>query len=483
MSVSEYPELALYIDGEWIVSGRTAIEVENPATRKIVGTVPVATESDVDRALAGAARAFPAWRARSPHERAAVLLRAAGLLRERRREIGTAMTLENGKPLRDAMGEADYTADIIESMATDGPRRFGAVLPTAASDGRTMLVREPVGPVAAFTPWNYPLTVPGRKVAAALAAGCPVVIKPAEETPASAIALAWALHDAGLPAGVLSMVFGDPDAISQRLIASPVIRKVSFTGSTAVGKILARAAADEVKPITLELGGHAPVIVFDDADLDVLIPDATGAKLHNTGQSCGSPIRFFVHEQIHDEFVTRYAAALDGARVGDPMDDSVDMGPLSNHRRYAAMGPLVADAVERGGRLVAGGTGDDSAGYYWRPTLVAGVPADALVMREEPFGPIAVTSTFTDEDDVVRRANDVAFGLAAYLFTRSADRALRLPPLLDAGMVSVNRFGVGARDSYFGGRKQSGYGSDGGPEAVEDYMVPKLIAQGLHPAR
>lgn len=478
MTTPRYPELGLYVDGAWIdAAERETLPVEDPATRAIVGAVPVATDDDVDRALAGAARAAAAWRATSPHERARILMRASELLRERRAGIADAMTLENGKPLRDSLGEVDYTADIIDSMATDGPRRFGKVLPVGEGEGRMMLVAEPVGPVAAFTTWNYPLTVPGRKVAAALAAGCTVVIKPAEETPASALALAHALHDAGLPAGVMSMLFGDPAAISTRLIASPVIRKVSFTGSTAVGKVLARQAAEEVKPISLELGGHAPVLVFDDADLDAAVAGATGAKLHNTGQSCGSPIRFFVHEAVHDEFVSRLGAALEAARVGDPFDDATDMGPLSNERRFAAMQPLIDDAVAKGARLVAGGTGDDSTGYYWRPTLLDGVPEDAALMQEEPFGPIAVVTTFTDEDDVVTRANDVAFGLASYLFTGSADRALRLPARLDSGMVSVNRFGVGARDTYFGGRKQSGYGSDGGPEAVEDYMVHKLIAQ------
>ncbi|MGX5682104.1 NAD-dependent succinate-semialdehyde dehydrogenase [Schumannella luteola] len=478
MTTPSYPDLALYVDGEWIASGeRETLPVEDPATRRVVGAVPVATEADVDRALAGAARAADGWRATSPFERERILVRAAGLLRERRAAIADAMTLENGKPLRDSLDEVDYTADIIESMATDGPRRYGKVLPAGEGQGRMMLVAEPVGPVAAFTTWNYPLTVPGRKVAAALAAGCTVVIKPAEETPASALALAHALHDAGLPAGVMSMVFGDPAAISTRLIESPVIRKVSFTGSTAVGKLLARQAAELVKPISLELGGHAPVLVFDDADLDAAVAGATGAKLHNTGQSCGSPIRFFVHEAVHDEFVSRLGAALDAAVVGDPFDDATQMGPLSNARRFEAMKPLIDDALAKGATLVAGGTGDDSTGYYWRPTLLDGVPEDAQLMHDEPFGPIAVVTTFTDEDEVVARANDVAFGLASYLFTGSADRALSIPSRLDSGMVSVNRFGVGARDTYFGGRKQSGYGSDGGPEAVEDYMVHKLIAQ------
>jgi succinate-semialdehyde dehydrogenase/glutarate-semialdehyde dehydrogenase len=480
MDTTRYPELALYIDGTWIAATeRSTVDVENPANRDTIGVLPIATADDVQHAIDAAGRAFPAWRDASPFTRAAILMRSAQLLRQRRGEIASAMTLENGKVLRDSLDEVDYTADIIDSLATEAPRRFGTVLPRAAGEGRTMLVSEPVGPVAAFTTWNYPLTVPGRKVAAALAAGCTVVLKAAEETPASALALAHALDDAGLPAGVLSIVFGDPEAISRQLIGSDGIRKVSFTGSTAVGKLLAGEAAGLVKPIMLELGGHAPVIVFDDADLDALVEGALGSKLHNSGQSCGSPIRFYVHESIHDEFVARFGAALESTTVGDGMDETTDMGPLANARRFDAMQPLIDDAVSRGAELVAGGTGDASVGYYWRPTLLARVPDDAALMSEEPFGPIAVTSPFTDEDDVVRRANDVPFGLAAYVFTGSADRALRLPARLDVGMVSVNRFGVGARDTFFGGRKQSGYGSEGGPEAVEEYMVKKLIAQGV----
>lgn len=473
-----YPDAEMLVDGVWLgVGDRESIAVEDPATKQVVGRVPVATEQDVDAALAAADRSQRAWRETGPHQRTAIIMRAAALLRERAAEIADAMTLENGKPLEDSLGEVAYTADIMDSLATEASRRFGQVLPTAAADGRTMVVSEPVGPVAAFTTWNYPLTVPGRKVAAALAAGCTVVIKPAEETPASAVALAHAFVDAGLPEGVLNMVFGDPAQISQRLIASPVIRKVSFTGSTAVGKHLAHQAADVAKPAMLELGGHAPVIVFDDVDVDAVARQAVGAKTHNTGQSCGSPIRFFVHRGIYDEFVRRFGELLDDVQVADGFTDGVGMGPLANERRFQAMAPFVDDAVSRGGRVVAGGTGDDSSGYYWRPTLLADVPDDAKVMTEEPFGPIAAVTVFDDEDDVIDRANHSPFGLGAYLFTGSSERALRIPGRLDVGMVSVNRFGVGARDTFFGGRKESGYGSEGGPEAVEEYMVRKLIVE------
>ena len=474
-----YPDIELLVDGKRIgAATRETAAVENPATREVIGRVPLATAEDIADALAGAGRAAEAWRDTSPHHRAAILMRAAQLLRDRPEPNAHAMTLENGKPYGDSLGEVDYTADIIDSLATEAPRAYGVVLPTAGDEGRTLVVTEPVGPVAAFTPWNYPLTVPGRKVAAALAAGCTVVIKPAEETPASAVALADALVDAGLPDGVLSMLFGDPAQISETLIASPVIRKVSFTGSIGVGKHLARLAGDAAKPVMLELGGHAPVLVFDDVDVDEVARQALGAKLHNTGQSCGSPVRFYVHEAVHAQFVARFGELLAAARTGHGFDETTEMGPLANSRRYDAMAPFVQDAVERGATVVAGGSGDDSVGYYWPATLLADVPDDALVMHDEPFGPIAATSVFTDEDEVVERANALPYGLAAYVFTKDADRALRLPRRLDVGMVSVNKFGVGARDTFFGGRKESGFGSEGGPEAVHEYLVKKLISQG-----
>ncbi|MGG7509156.1 NAD-dependent succinate-semialdehyde dehydrogenase [Plantibacter sp. YIM 135249] len=477
-STAQYPAIELLVDGRWIgTADRESAPIENPATRGEIGAVPLAVEADIDAALAAADRAFEPWRDLSPHRRTAILMRAAELLRERRDDIAVAMTLENGKPYGDSLGEVDYTADIIDSLATEGPRRFGAVLPTGADEGRTLVVPEPVGPVAAFTPWNYPLTVPGRKIAAALAAGCTVIIKAAEETPASAVALAHALVDAGLPDGVLNLLFGDPAQISERLIASRVIRKVSFTGSIGVGKHLATLAGAAAKPTMLELGGHAPVIVFEDADVDEVALQSLGSKIHNSGQSCGSPTRFYLHESIHDRFVARFAELLEQVRLGDGFDPSTEMGPLANARRYAAMQPLVDDAVARGAGLAAGGTGDDTAGYFYRPTLLTRVPDDALTMLDEPFGPIASTSTFTDEDEVLGRANALPYGLAAYVFTADATRALRVPRRLDVGMVSVNRFGVGGRDTFFGGRKESGYGSEGGPEAVEEYLVKKLIAQ------
>ncbi|MDR2723504.1 MAG: NAD-dependent succinate-semialdehyde dehydrogenase [Cellulomonadaceae bacterium] len=475
---STLPESRLLIDGQWITAGdRATIDVENPANKAVIGAVPVATAADIDAALESSARANTYWRDTNPYERAAIIQRAAALLRDQVDDIAAWMTLENGKHLGDSRGEVLFTADIMDSMAADAPRRFGTVIPGGASDGLTLVVPEPIGPIAAFTTWNYPVTVPARKLAAALAAGCTVIIKPAEETPASAIAVVEALVDAGLPAGVVNMLFGDPAQISSTLIASPVIRKVSFTGSTPVGKHLAALAGAQAKPIMLELGGHAPVIVFDDADVEAVAHSAFWSKLHNAAQSCGAPTRFFVQQAIYQRFIDAYAALLQNAVVADGFTDGVQQAPLASQRRFDAMKPLIDDAVAKGARIVAGGTGDDSVGYYFQPTLLADVPADADIMQEEPFGPISVVTPFTDEDEVVARANDVAYGLAAFCFTADASRALRMPRRLDFGMVSVNKFGVGGRDTFFGGRKESGFGSEGGPEALDEYLTKKLIVQ------
>ena len=471
-----YPELSLLVDGEWLgADGRDGVDVVDPATGRSLGQVPKASTADLDRALDAASRAFRTWRATSPEERAGVLSRAADLLRQRRESIARTMTLEEGKTLAEACGEVDFTAGIVDFLAGEAFRTFGRVVPTG-SGRRTLVLREPVGPVAAFTPWNYPLTVPARKVAAALAGGSTVVLKAAEETPATALELARALVDAGLPDGVLNVVFGDPAHISAHLIRSPVVRMVSFTGSTAVGKHLAGLAAEGAKRTTLELGGHAPVLVFDDADVDAVAAAAVGSKFHNSGQSCGSPARFYLHERIHDRFVERFAEIAGRLRVGSGLDPDVDMGPLASPRRVAAMQALTADAVSHGADLVLGG-GAAGEGFGWQPTVLGRVPDDAVLMSEEPFGPIAVTSTFSTVEEAVEKANRLPYGLGAYVFTGSLATGTRVPQEIEAGMVSVNAFGLGGVDTFFGGVKESGYGSDGGPEAVESYLVHKLVTQ------
>jgi len=474
--LSVLPEIKLRIGGAWVGGdGRETIPVENPANKQVVGQVPVATPADLAAALAAADQAFKTWSRTDPWERAAIIQKAAALLRERAEPIAEAMTLENGKHLGDSRGEVMFTADIMDTMATEGPRRVGQVIPTAAHAGRTLVVPEPIGPVAAFTTWNYPLTVPARKVSAALAAGCTVVLKAAEECPASAVALVQALVDAGLPDGVVNLVFGNPAQISQTLIESPVIRKVSFTGSTPVGKQLAALAGAQAKPIMLELGGHAPVLIFDDADVDAVAHSSFWSKLHNAGQSCGAPTRFLVQRGVYDQFVAAISALNKDAVVADGFTTGVQQAPLASQRRFDAMQPLVDDAVAKGARVTAGGFGDDSVGYFYHPTVLADVPLTAEIMREEPFGPIIAITPFDTEDEAVALANDVDYGLAAFAFTNDAARAARLPGLLDFGMVSVNRFGVGGRDTYFGGRKQSGFGSEGGPEALDEYLTKKLI--------
>ena len=471
-----YPELSLLVDGEWLGhDGRDGLDVVDPATGRTLGQVPKASSADLDRALSAAGRAFRTWRATSPEERAGVLTRAADLLRQRRESIARTMTLEEGKTLHESCGEVDFTADIVDFLAGEAFRTFGRVVPTGGGR-RTLVLREPVGPVAAFTPWNYPLTVPARKVAAALAGGSSVVLKPAEETPATALALARALVDAGLPDGVLNVVFGDPAHVSAHLIRSPTVRMVSFTGSTAVGKHLAGLAAEGAKRTTLELGGHAPVLVFDDADVDAVAAAAVGSKFHNSGQSCGSPARFYLHERVHDRFVERFAELASRLRVGSGLDPAVDMGPLASQRRVAAMEGLTADAVSHGAELVLGG-GPAGQGFGWQPTVLGRVPDDAVLMSEEPFGPIAVTSTFSTVEEAVEKANRLPYGLGAYVFTGSLSIGTRVPQELEAGMVSVNAFGLGGVDTFFGGVKESGYGSDGGPEAVESYLVHKLVVQ------
>lgn len=471
-----YPAIAMLIGGDWVdTGGAGARTIENPATLAALGTVPLADTDQLDRALAAAGRAFAQWRLVSPRDRAALLHRAAGLLRERSESIASAMTLENGKPIRESRDEVAFSADIIDFLAGEAQRSYGA----STADGETRRVTvtvEPIGPVAAFTPWNYPLIVPARKIAAALAAGCTMVIKPDEETPASAVALARALVDAGIPDGVVNVVFGEPARVSEHLIASPVVRKVSFTGSTRVGKHIAALAAAGAKRTMLELGGHAPVIVFDDADPVAVARAAIHSKFHNAGQSCGSPTRFYVQSAVHGSFVEALSEAASGLVVANGMDERAQMGPLANVRRLDAVRELVTDATKGGASLVTGGAGPGS-GHFWEPTVIAGVDDSVRAMNEEPFGPIALTAAFTDTDEVIARANRLPYGLAAYVFTGSARTAALVPRALEVGMVGVNHFSLGGEDTFFGGVKESGYGSEGGPEAVHEYQIRKLIDQ------
>jgi succinate-semialdehyde dehydrogenase / glutarate-semialdehyde dehydrogenase len=473
----DYPQLGLHIEGEWVAAGhRRTQRVLNPATGGTLGELPLADAADLDRALHAAGRAFGQWKRSSSEERARVLKGAAQLIRERIERIARVATLEEGKPLREARAEAAMVADLFEFYAEECRRIYGRVLVRPAGS-RSLVVKEPVGPVAAFAPWNFPLGNPGRKLGAPLAAGCPVILKPAEEAPGSAIEIVRALLDAGLPAGVAQLVFGVPEEISRHLLASPVIRKLSFTGSIAVGKHLLALAAATVKRTTMELGGHAPVIVFDDADLDRTVEMLAAAKFRNAGQVCVSPSRFYVQAGVYARFVAAFTARARRIEVGDGLLEQHHMGPMANPRRPAAMEVLVADAVRNGARLLTGGERHGKEGFFWQPTVLADVPPQARIMTEEPFGPVAAITPFATFEEAMEQANRLPYGLAAYAFTESARRALLAGDALEAGMVAINAVRVAAADSPFGGVKGSGHGAEDGPEGLEACLVTKAIHQ------
>ncbi|GGF40057.1 NAD-dependent succinate-semialdehyde dehydrogenase [Youhaiella tibetensis] len=457
---------------------REALALVNPANGQTVGQIPVATTADLDDALAAADMAFKSWRKVSAYDRAAILHRAAALLRERAQSIAHFMTLEQGKPVADSVLEVNGAADIFDWFAEEGRRAYGRIIPARTPGVRNMVFREPIGPVALFTPWNFPVTIPARKIAAALAAGCSCIAKPAEETPSPTLAIAQALADAGLPDGVLNIVMGVPDDISTHLIASPVIRKISFTGSTRVGKHLAGLAAAGVKPATLELGGHAPTIVFADADIEKAATMTARSKYRNAGQICIAPTRFYLHDSIHDRFVARFREVAASLRVGDGLDPATQMGPLANVRRIGAMEELVADARGAGAGLELGGERLGNQGYFWQPTILTDVPNQARIMNEEPFGPVAVTHRFSGFDEVVEQANRLPFGLSAYAFTSDGATAARIGEALESGMVGVNHMVLTTPETPFGGVKESGYGSEGGSEGLDSYLVTKFVTQG-----
>ena len=474
----DYPELSLLVAGQWRrQENRDVLPVIDPATKKVVGELPVATAADLDEAVDAAATAFRTWRETPAFDRYRILRRAGELLRERAAEIGRITTIEQGKPLAEATQEVYGAADILDWFAEEGRRVYGRIVPSRQAGVRNLVLRQPVGPVAAFTPWNFPITIPVRKIGAALAAGCTMVIKPAEETPATALALARALVDAGLPAGVLNVVFGDPATVSAHLIRSPQIRKVTFTGSTAIGRRIAALAAEGVKRVTLELGGHAPVLVFDDADIHKAADLAVAAKFRNAGQVCIAPTRFFVQEGVFDEFTDRFAQAMGRLRPGHGLDPDTTLGPLAHERRPPAIAAMVEDAVDRGARVVTGGAPGDADGYFWEPTLLADVDPAARAMTEEPFGPLALAVPFRTLDEALQRANELPYGLASYAFTSSTSTALAVSESIEAGMLAVNHFTINAPETPFGGVKESGYGSEGGTEGIEDYLFSKLVSE------
>jgi succinate-semialdehyde dehydrogenase/glutarate-semialdehyde dehydrogenase len=464
------------IGGAWRDgNGETLAEIRNPASGVLLASYRSASAADVEEALAAAGRAFPLWRATPAFERARILRQAAALMRTRASLIAHTLTLEQGKPLAEAHGEVQVTAEMFEWYADEGVRVYGRQVPARGADMRHDVVREPVGPVAALATWNFPARNPGYKIAAALAAGCSCIIKPAEETPLTCLLLVDALLDAGLPREVLGVVYGDAAALSAQLIASPVIRKISYTGSTRIGRLLARQAADGVKKLTLELGGQAPVLVFDDADVAQAVSLTLAAKFRNAGQTCISPTRFFVQEAVYGQFVEQFSAASAALRVGDGLAQATQMGPVLHARRVGEMAAFVQDAAEHGARIECGGGPLGGAGYFFAPTVISAVPQGARLMRDEPFGPIAAITPFARFDEGVRLANSVPYGLAAYAFTQSLRSANKVGAALEAGMVAINTCKVASVETPFGGMKDSGYGSEGGTEGLDAYLVTKSI--------
>lgn len=475
----EFPKPQLFIAGQWRMGGGgDTIPLRNPATGEAIAPLPVANRADLDEALAAVDKAFNTWGKTSAYDRAKILHKAAGLMRERASHIGRVTTTEQGKVLAESTAEAFACSDIFDWFAEEARRAYGRIIPSKQPGVRHMVLRQPIGPVAAFSPWNFPTTIPSRKIAASLAAGCPIIIKPAEETPGSCLELARALDDAGLPKGVLNVVFGVPADISRYLIASPVIRKISFTGSTVVGKQLARLAADGMKPSTMELGGHAPAIIFGDADLGKAVKLLAGSKYRNAGQICIAPTRFYVHESVHDRFVDELAAYAKSLQVGNGLDSASTMGPLANPRRLSAMGDFIGDATQCGAKVAAGGEGFERTGNFWAPTVLTDVPNKARIMNEEPFGPVAVTQRFSTFDEAVKQANRLPYGLASYAFTESARTAADIGEAIEAGMVGINFTVLTGPETPFGGIKESGHGSEGGSEGLDGYLITKYVAQG-----
>ena len=473
-----YTELALHIGGNWLDGGgRKGEDVINPATEKPLARLPHASTGDLDQALDAARKGFEVWRATSAYDRAKVLRKAANLVRERAENIARIMTQEQGKVLAEARAEVLVTADIIEWFAEEGRRAYGRLVPGRAKGTRQIVVQEPVGVVAAFTPWNFPTLTPARKIGASLAAGCAIIIKASEETPGACVELVRCFVDAGAPAGVVNLVFGVPAEISEHLIASDTVRKISFTGSVPVGKHLAGLAAKGMKRATMELGGHSPVVVFGDADPEKTADTIAAFKYRNAGQVCISPTRFYVQEPVYNRFLKRFTEFADAIKLGDGLETGVTMGPLANARRLDAMEAIVQDSKSRGGKIVTGGKRRGNQGYFFEPTVVTDIPDDSKLMREEPFGPIAPIVSFKSFDEVVARANSLKFGLAAYAFTASAQTATAIGDALESGMVGVNSVAISTPETPFGGVKDSGYGHEGGIEGLEVYMVRKFISQ------
>ena len=476
--MTDYPTLHLLVAGETVTgNGRNTEEVINPATEEVLGTLPHASADDLDRALEAAQDGFKEWRKTGADQRAHILTKAANVLRERAGDIGTALTLEQGKPLAEGRGEVMYSAALLEFYAQECKRLYGRTL--VRPEGKHAEVQyHPVGPVAGFAPWNFPAINVMRKIGGALAAGCSTIVKPSEETPAAGIAMVQALLDAGVPGNVVQCVFGKPSDVSEHLLGSPIIRKLTFTGSTPVGKHLAKLAADDLKITTMELGGHGPVLVFKDADIDKALDTMTPNKFRNAGQVCVSPTRFLIEEDVFEKFRDGFVERAEKVKVGNGTDKGTDMGPMANARGRENVGKLIAQAQEAGGNLLTGGERIGNQGFFHQPTVLSEVPTDADIMNEEPFGPVAILNPMSGEDAMIEEANRLPYGLAAYAWTSDRVRSHRLAADVEAGMLAINGGNVSTVDAPFGGVKWSGYGSEDGREGVMACMVPKSIHEG-----
>ena len=471
----DYPSLNLLIGGEKIAGGgRATDDVIDPANGDVLGAVPLADAADLDQALDNADKGFKIWRAAAPEKRAKVLQEAAKLLRERAGMIAQWLTREQGKTLAEAKGETIYCAMLFEFYAGECKRNYGRTLSRNAPQ-RAEVRYEPVGPVAAFAPWNFPALNVARKVGGPIAAGCSVIVKPSEETPAAGLAVVQALLDAGCPPQVCQVVFGVPDMVSRHLLSSPTIRKLSFTGSTAVGKHLAQLAAQDMKRTTMELGGHGPVLVFADANIDQVLDTMVAAKFRNAGQVCVSPTRFIIEAPAYEKFRAGFVQRAKAIIVGNGLTDNVQMGPMANARGREGLDTKVADAKARGAQLDLGGERIGNQGFFYTPTILSDIPRDAEIMNEEPFGPVALLNSYADEAAMIEEANRLPYGLAAYAWTQDPARRRRLADGIEAGMIAINSASVSAADAPFGGVKWSGHGSEDGAEGVSACMVTKVV--------
>lgn len=468
-----YPELKLFIGGEWR-GARADMQVVNPATEEEIGRLPCASVADLDDALNAAVDGFRVWSRTAPRTRADTILRAAALMRERQEEIARSITLEHGKPLPQARLEVIRGAEFFEWDAGEAMRTYGRIIP-AAPGHKFSVHHQPVGVVAAFSPWNFPMSQPARKIAGALASGCSVILKAAEETPAGALHIARAFADAGLPPGVLNLVFGNPAEISGHLIPQDPVRLVAFTGSTTVGRHLTTLAAQHDTRVLMELGGHAPVIVCEDTDVAGAATMSAVRKMRNAGQVCTSPTRFFADERIFEAYASGFVARAKATVVGNGFDDGVEMGPTANERRVPVLRDMVEDAVSKGATLATGGARHGTTGYFFEPTVLLNVPDTARIMQEEPFGPIAVVNPVASLGEAIRQANSVPYGLAGYAFTNRADYIDRLIDEVEVGNLSINTLEASMPETPFGGVKSSGYGREGGTEGLENYMTVKNV--------